>query len=286
MDKKNNVFRLLDANLNRAVEGMRVLEETARMFLDDSFLTGRFKETRHRLSGIIKNKTSLDFKLISERGSDHDLLRSEESGTEKKRTGLLSILRANSSRACEALRALEEYIKLVYPSLSVEFKKIRFELYDLEKELLQKVHKRGLFNDGRLKLGVLLNRDKIFTDISDAAAGSILNGADILIYASSNIPDKIFMEEAVIIKTICDSKALFMVKSRLDAAVFSDADGVCLEHSDADISMSRKIAGENLCIAEIMESNESDIFENENENEDEYDMIIFKNDNLIPLTRT
>ena len=41
-----DIVRLLDANMNRAVEGIRVLEEIARMLFDDSNLTNSIKGYR------------------------------------------------------------------------------------------------------------------------------------------------------------------------------------------------------------------------------------------------
>jgi thiamine-phosphate pyrophosphorylase len=280
MNNKNTVFRVIDANLNRAVEGIRVLEETARMFLDDSNLTVRLKETRHNITEIIKTQKNLDFKLLSERGSDHDLFRSVESKTESKRSDLLSIIRANSSRAREALRSLEEYIKLVYPSLSVEFKKIRFDLYDLEKELSFRVHKRCFFNNGQLKLGVVLDRDKINGDISATASGAIENGADIIVYSSKKLSDKLFMDEALTLESFCEDKAMFMIKSRIDAAILAGADGICLEPGDADLWMCRKIVGEGFYLAGIIELQEL----KSKEFTDYPDMIIIKtNDSIFKI---
>jgi thiamine-phosphate pyrophosphorylase len=278
MNNKNTVFRVLDANLNRAVEGIRVLEETARMFLDDSKLTVRLKEIRHSITGIIKNQKNLDFNLLSERGSDHDLFRSVELITEGKRSDLLSIIRANSSRAREALRSLEEYIKLVYPSMSVEFKKIRFDLYDLEKDLSFRVHKRYFFNDGHLKLGVILDRDRIIGDICSVSSVAIENGADIIVYSSEKLSDKIFMEDALKLESLCEGKAMFMIKSRLDAAILSGADGICLAPGDADLWMCRKIVGEGFYLAGMIELQEL----KSKEISDYPDMIILKTDNTIP----
>ena len=272
MNNKNTVFRVLDANLNRAVEGIRVLEETARMFFDDTVLTVRLKEIRHNLIGIIKSQKNLDFKLLSERGSDHDLFRSVESKTERSRSDLMSIVRANSSRAREALRSLEEYIKLIYPSLSVEFKKLRFELYDLEKELVLRIHKRSFFKDGCLKLGVFLDRDNIKGDICSAASGFIESGADMIVYSSEKLSDTLFMDETLALESLCDGKVMFLVKSRLDAAMFSGADGICLENGDAELWMCRKIAGEGLYIAGILNIQELKSIEKNNYP----DMIILK----------
>ena len=132
---KNGVLRLLDANMNRALEGIRVLEETSRMLFDDCDLTKRIKDTRHALVQIIKHEKDLDSLMLFARGSEHDVLRNGNTSSEKTRTDIVSVVRANASRSQEAIRVLEEYIKILYPHLSEKFKKVRFDIYDIEKAL-------------------------------------------------------------------------------------------------------------------------------------------------------
>ncbi len=43
------LLRVIDAAANRAREGLRVVEDFARMVLDDRFLTGELKSLRHGL---------------------------------------------------------------------------------------------------------------------------------------------------------------------------------------------------------------------------------------------
>ena len=137
------LLRLIDANLNRAVEGIRVLEDTARMLLDDETLTGTFKGMRHSIISIIKSVPDLDNELIAARDVQSDVLSSGETDSESSRLDIDAIVRANSSRAQEAVRVLEEYSKLVAPGISASLKDIRFGLYDTEKTLIMKL-KTGL----------------------------------------------------------------------------------------------------------------------------------------------
>ena len=44
MDK---FYRIIDANINRASEGVRVLEDLARFYLEDKDLSKKLKEIRH-----------------------------------------------------------------------------------------------------------------------------------------------------------------------------------------------------------------------------------------------
>jgi len=49
------VLRLLDANLNRAREALRVLEDYARFVLDDDALCAGLKELRHELASATRS---------------------------------------------------------------------------------------------------------------------------------------------------------------------------------------------------------------------------------------
>ena len=48
----NLVYRVLDANYNRAVEGLRVVEEFARFVISDPRITSELKQLRHQL-GVV-----------------------------------------------------------------------------------------------------------------------------------------------------------------------------------------------------------------------------------------
>ena len=47
---QDKVLRMIDANVNRTTEGLRVAEDIVRFVLDDEKLTSRLKHIRHELS--------------------------------------------------------------------------------------------------------------------------------------------------------------------------------------------------------------------------------------------
>ena len=51
---KRDLLRIVDANLNRSREGLRVCEEVVRFALEDARLTSEFKTLRHKISRSIK----------------------------------------------------------------------------------------------------------------------------------------------------------------------------------------------------------------------------------------
>jgi thiamine-phosphate pyrophosphorylase len=120
------IERLVDANLNRLKEGIRVVEDIARYIYDDTLLTPRLKTLRHQL------QKAYDPKRIVHRDIENDIQK-ESIPSELNRTTLNDLVIANFSRAEESSRVLEECFKLTDTTLSELFKSIRYELYALEK---------------------------------------------------------------------------------------------------------------------------------------------------------
>ncbi|BCX80200.1 thiamine-phosphate pyrophosphorylase [Campylobacter sp. 19-13652] len=119
--------RIIDANLNRLKEGLRVVEDIRRYGYDDSALSRRIKGLRH----LAKLEVG---ELLEYRDSISDVLK-KSVDSELNRTNLDDISTANLKRAQESARVLEECFKLFDISLSETFKHIRYELYDIEKLL-------------------------------------------------------------------------------------------------------------------------------------------------------
>ena len=125
-----NYLRLIDANLNRLREGIRVVEDIFRYVYNDKQTALKLKELRHlsRLENYIE--------LLETRDVKNDVLRSSIK-SEQNRSDLYSILIANFKRAQESSRVLEEFIKLTSIKDSENFKYIRYELYNLEMVLIK-----------------------------------------------------------------------------------------------------------------------------------------------------
>jgi thiamine-phosphate pyrophosphorylase len=124
-----DIFRVIDANLNRLKEGIRVIEDIARYLDNDKTLASKLKALRH------KSKIDDLQNLLASRDSINDVLRPTVA-SEMNRSNLESIIVANYKRAQESSRVLEEMYKIVDPELSENFKSVRYALYTLEKENL------------------------------------------------------------------------------------------------------------------------------------------------------
>ena len=125
----NNYFRIIDANLNRLREGIRVVEDIERYINNNKKLSSKLKSLRHQAR--VDN-----FKdLLQSRDAQNDVLK-PSIDAELKRSSLESIKIANLKRAQESSRVLEEMLKLDNGKKSEIFKHIRYELYTIEKEVL------------------------------------------------------------------------------------------------------------------------------------------------------
>ena len=127
----DSTLRILDANLNRLREGIRVIEDILRYGFNHKDFALQLKNLRHRCK--INNFES----FLHSRDSQNDVLK-PSTKQEQNRANLESIVVANFKRAQESARVLEEILKLSVVSKSEEFKEIRYTLYVLEKEILEK----------------------------------------------------------------------------------------------------------------------------------------------------
>jgi thiamine-phosphate pyrophosphorylase len=135
-DEKTAVYRILDANINRLREALRVIEEHFRFYAGKPGITLELKQIRHSLEEV----TLLlgDKNLVASRDTSTDPLADETRPEELKRYSMDDILVSNLKRAQEAARVLEEYSKLVgAPSCPEMAKQLRFRIYNLEKNIAE-----------------------------------------------------------------------------------------------------------------------------------------------------
>lgn len=130
----NGVYRILDANANRAREGLRVLEDIARFIYDDKKITSRLKRERHSITVLLKGLPWGDKLLLKCRDSVSDVGAKSHTFGEGKRDGIMEIVISNFRRCEEAIRVLEEFSKIFKDTISRRFKAMRFRLYTLEKK--------------------------------------------------------------------------------------------------------------------------------------------------------
>ena len=135
---KRNILRIIDANLNRAKEGLRVCEDIFRFLIQDKNLSSQFKKIRHEVSKIIGYISTDKTELLTTRDIKKDAGKAS-SVLELKRDGLLDIFFANLQRAEESIRVLEEFCKLLNKKNAIKMKSLRYEIYNTEKKAAKKI---------------------------------------------------------------------------------------------------------------------------------------------------
>ncbi len=127
------IYRIIDANFNRAREGARVVEEYCRFALDSKALSARAKQLRHRLCSAVGQLDQGH--LLAARDSVGDVGREMKVDDQLSRKTLADCATAAAKRLPEALRALAETVQTIDPELAQQFEKLRFQAYTLEKDI-------------------------------------------------------------------------------------------------------------------------------------------------------
>lgn len=244
-----DIARIIDANINRAVEGVRVMEEAARMVFDDAPLTASLKDLRHDIARIARMEPGLETALVKSRGSDRDVLRDGVTESETSRTSLAEIVRANAGRVREAVRVIEEYIKLSYPDLSGQCKSARFRLYDLEKELILTIEKTSFLSPERLRVLALVECGETPYATAETVARASGAGAMLICLGDVSVPDGVFLGHLEAAMEICgNAGAGMIVVDRLDCTLAAGAGGVCVGVNGLPVAVCRQVGGESLAV--------------------------------------
>ena len=245
------IYQIIDANLDRAREGLRVLEDWARFGLGKEKYVERIKNFRQILG---KNHLEV-YKLSRNHNEDKCKGLSHEEQINRKTSE--QIISSNSGRVQEALRVIEEFSRLHNHELSKIASKIRYEIYTLEIDLLS-------LSKYKKSIEILKENDLyVITDQKDNLLEIIeeilIAGVRIIQHRFKTGTDKDHLKEAIQIKKLCIRyNSLFIVNDRLDIALASNADGIHLGQDDFDLKTARKLLGYSKIIG-ISANNEIDI---------------------------
>jgi thiamine-phosphate pyrophosphorylase len=231
--------RILDANVNRAREALRVIEDGARFLLEDPGAAREAKALRHRVAAI---GARLGAGRLAARDAATDVGREPRGGPKRPYRTAAEALASNFARLTEALRSVEEWGRLGDAALSREAGAARFAAYVLESRLLAAADPRGLLR--RARLYVLLMRDLAAGPLERVAREALEGGADVLQLREKGLPDKDLLVLAGRLARLAHRHgALFLLNDRADLAAASGADGVHLGAEDLTIPAARRILG-------------------------------------------
>ena len=236
------MLRILDVNLNRIGEGLRLLEDVTRFILNDPELSEQLKNMRHEL---LPKDRSLQKRLLRARKAGEDVGAFLDVDSEAERADAVSLVSANSRRVQQSLRVLEELAKVHGDDFGMDwdkFKHARFALYTLEQKIVLELlrhHKKeqvaGLYVI--LDTQALRGRGEI-----EVARQAIQGGARIIQLRDKLRPKGMLVPLARELKRICaESDVLFIVNDYIDLAIDSDADGLHIGQEDLPFATARKM---------------------------------------------
>ena len=230
------IAQIIDANLDRAREGLRVLEDWARFGLGEIQVVKKIKNFRQILGKhhLEFYKNARNFQKDKGIGISHP--------AQLKRKEANDIVSSNSARVQEALRVIEEFARLSHKELSLSASKIRYEIYTLETYLLSS-------NSYKSRKKILLDNNLYFItiprkDLLKKIEFILEGGVKIIQYRAKSGNDLGNLKEAIKIKNLCKkNNALLIINDRIDIALACDADGVHLGQNDIDLKSARKVLG-------------------------------------------
>ena len=234
------ILRIIDASLNRIGEGLRLLEDSARLMLNDATLTQQLKNMRHEL---VRSDWSIQQQLLQARDSEGDVgIDMEVPGEEKQREIPVTIV-ANARRVQESLRVMEEMAKTPGLGLDSEkFKQARFALYAIEKALLSRVLRQDKIK--RLfGLYVVIDTPALRGRSHVEVAGQAIRGGAKVI----QLRDKVHSKKELLtiaqeLRNLCaEQDAFFIMNDCLDVALAVDADGLHVGQDDLPVKVARRL---------------------------------------------
>ena len=232
----SRVARLLDANLDRAREGLRVVEDWCRFGLDRDDLVITLKDWRQRLGALHceEYKQARSTETDSGAGLDHP--------AQLDRHHPDQVVAANCARVQEALRVLEEFARKHTSSLAQTAATIRYGLYDLEVTCLKATRaarRRSRLDDAQLCLLTCPS-----TNLVPTVEEALRSGVPMVQYRDKTANDRQQFQEATSLAELCKRYgALFIVNDRIDLALAVNADGVHLGQDDLPTDVARRLIG-------------------------------------------
>ncbi len=229
--------RIIDANLNRLAEGLRVIEDICRFGLDDAPLAARLKRLRHEAGRL---RRLFPARVLDARDSIGDVGRVKVKEP-ARREGLTLTLGASFGRVQESLRVLEELAKLSSGATAALAKSMRYEAYELERLVMP------LF-DRRERAALLRG---LYLVMSDPAVGyeklaevAVVRKVGAIQLRAKTLEGRELLALARRLREItAGSRTLLIINDRADIARLAEADGVHLGQHDISVAEARMIVG-------------------------------------------
>ena len=240
----NKIFRMIDVNLNRISEGIRVLEDISRLVMEYSQITADLRESRHTVRKLL---AEVDDQLILSRNASSDIGRkiSGQSTIDSKKD-IKQLVVSNFKRVEEGLRSIEESLKIVdHYQKSKQVENLRFRIYEIEKRLNMKLQKpvlpEGIYGITAEKYSKGRNNIEVVKKMVDS-------GIKIIQYrekhGNKNFAE-MFKECRKILTNTQKNDVVFIVNDYIELAKMVGADGVHIGQQDFPVEKVRDLLPDN-----------------------------------------
>ena len=241
LDSLTDVFRIIDAAANRAREGLRVVEDVVRFSLSDRFLTEQLKSCRHELAASLSGCDLLQ--RVRARDTRSDAGTTITLPTEQQRVSRLSVVQANIKRVQEALRTLEEMLKVAAnPAAAAKIEQLRYSSYTLEKAIVTSMEANRIFAERYLYL--LITESVCKRGWKDVVKQAIDGGVDVIQLREKSLTDGEIQKRGTWLRKQTEAAdVLFIMNDRPDLAAVTGADGVHVGQGEASVQAARRTMG-------------------------------------------
>lgn len=217
---KESAYPVVDANINRVSEGLRVVEEYVRFIKHDRALTKALSQMRHAVNASEIQKTQ----HLSARSTQRDMRAKEPPA---RRKNIEQVIVANFKRILEGLRVLEEYTG------NPLYNQLRYDCYELEKEIVLH-HLKPVINPGIY----------LISDQAEILLQGLKQGVSLIQLRDKVSSKETILNKAAAIKTEAKkAKTPFIINDFLDIALLIDSDGFHSGQDDLPISQIRTVFG-------------------------------------------
>ena len=233
------LLRILDANRNRALEALRVIEEHARFVLSSGDLARRAKDLRHQVHMALQDVKDLALHRDVPGDPLHpDAPAARAGGPRAVRDTAEDVALANMGRAKEALRALEEYAKPVLPAAAIALERARYGVYALEKDLVHGARARERLGS----LYLLIETKPGRPPLADQARAALRGGARLFQLREKHLADGARLAQArELVALVRGEGGTIIINDRPDLAALSLAHGVHVGQEDLPPAEARKL---------------------------------------------
>jgi thiamine-phosphate pyrophosphorylase len=264
-------LRIIDANLNRATEGLRVVEDHCRFALNDAHLSERAKRLRHDLATAL---AAIDAReLAAARQTETDVGTAISTPQEQSRQSLADIAAASWQRVQQSLRVIEEHLKLLAPAAAAEVEALRYQSYTLAKACTITAESQARLAGA--KLYVLIDGGSSECAFVERVQDLIAAGVHVLQLRDKKLDDRTLLARARLMRRVIDDIAkprpvvavphesptaidppvlprsggpLFILNDRPDIALLARADGVHVGQEELTVHDARQIVGPNILV--------------------------------------